>query len=129
MMPTPVEGIDVGSDDEVPFRPTPSDPDDLSELLAGAAGAGLVVTTDITGGFPPDVGEACVMAMHRIIQEALTNAARHAGSGAVDLVIHHRPDRVEVQIVNGPGTPPDPTSIPSTGVGIIGMTERAEGLG
>ena len=122
-------GVLRSTDDDVPLRPTPSDPDDLSDLLAGAANAGLTVTTDIDGGFPPDVGDACVVAMHRIIQEALTNVARHAGSVPVELSIHHGADRVRVQIVNRPGTSSPRDSVPSTGVGVIGMTERAETLG
>ncbi|MFW2381908.1 MAG: sensor histidine kinase [Acidimicrobiales bacterium] len=122
-------GVLRSTDEEVPLRPTPSDPDDLSDLLAGAANAGLTVTTELHGGFPPDVGDACIVAMHRIIQEALTNVARHAGQVAVDLVIHHGVESVRVQIVNDPGSSSAPGSIPSTGVGVIGMTERAEALG
>jgi MYXO-CTERM domain-containing protein len=122
-------GVLRSTDDDAPLRPTPSTPDDLSDLLAGAANAGLTVTTDIDGGFPSGVVDACVVAMHRIIQEALTNVARHAGSVAVELSIHHGADRVLVRIVNRPGTSAPRDSIPSTGVGVIGMTERAEALG
>ena len=122
-------GVLRSTDEHVPLRPTPSDPDDLSDLLSGAGDAGLTVTTDIDGGFPSDVGDACVVAMHRIIQEALTNVARHAGSVAVVLSIRHCVDCVSVRIVNRPGTSSPRGSIPSTGVGVIGMTERAEALG
>jgi signal transduction histidine kinase len=122
-------GVLRSSGDDVPLRPTPIDPNDLSELLAGAANAGLTVTTDIDDGFPSDVSDACVVAMHRIIQEAFTNVARHAGSVEVALSIHHGDDRVRVQVVNRPGTSSQRDSVPSTGVGVIGMTERAEALG
>lgn len=120
-------GVLRSTDDATPLRPTPTDPNDLSDILTGAGNAGLTVTTDLDGHFPSDVGDACVVAVHRIIQEALTNVARHAGAVDVKLTIHHGSDRVHVQIVNQPGTSPG-IAVPSTGVGIIGMTERAETL-
>jgi signal transduction histidine kinase len=122
-------GVLRSTDEEVPLRPTPSDPDDLSDLLAGSANAGVTVATQTHGSFPSDVSDASVVAMHRIVQEALTNVARHAGPVPVDLLIHHGVDGVRVQVINAPATSPPSGSIPSTGVGIIGMTERAEALG
>ena len=116
------------STDDAPLRPTPTDPNDLTDLLDGAATAGIIVTVDATGSFPPDVGDSCVVAMHRIIQEALTNVARHAGAAATTLSIDHAADHVEVHIANGAGTAPNAV-LESTGVGIIGMRERAESLG
>jgi signal transduction histidine kinase len=116
------------STDEAPLRPTPTDPNDLTDLLDGAAHAGITVTTETTGSFPPDVGDSCVVAMHRIIQEALTNVARHAGAAATTLNIDHAADHVEVRITNEGGTARN-GALESTGVGIIGMRERAESLG
>jgi signal transduction histidine kinase len=107
------------------LRPTPTDPNDLTDLLDGAANAGVIVTVDTTGSFPPDVGDSCVVATHRIIQEALTNVARHAGAAVTSLRIGHTADHVEVHITNGGGTAPN-IPLKSTGVGIVGMRERAE---
>jgi signal transduction histidine kinase len=121
-------GVLRSTDEDVPLRPTPSDPNDLSDVLAGAGDAGLTVTTDLDGKFPPDVGDACVVAVHRIIQEALTNVARHAGPVPVRLRINHGAGSVHVQVLNEPGTSAA-VAVPSSGVGIIGMTERAETLG
>ena len=116
------------STDDAPLRPTPTDPNDLTDLLDGAANAGIIVSVDTTGSFPPDVGDSCVVAMHRIIQEALTNVARHAGAAVTSLRIGHRADHVEVHITNEGGAAPN-IPLESTGVGIIGMRERAESLG
>lgn len=116
------------STDEAPLRPTPTDPNDLTDILDGAANAGITVTTKTTGSFPSDVGDSCVVAVHRIIQEALTNIARHAGAAATTLHIDHAADHVEVQITNEGGTARN-AALESTGVGIIGMRERAESLG
>jgi signal transduction histidine kinase len=117
------------STDEAPLRPAPGDPNDLSDVLAGAANAGLTVTTDLRGQFPSDVGETCVVAVHRIIQEGLTNVARHAGPVPVELSIHHTTHDVRLRILNPSGSSPSQGVIPSTGVGVIGMVERAEALG
>lgn len=116
------------STDDAPLRPTPTDPNDLTDLLDGAANAGIIVTVDTSGSFPPDVGDSCVVAMHRIIQEALTNVARHAGAAVTSLRIDHEVDYVQVHIANEGGTSPN-IPLDSTGVGIIGMRERAESLG
>lgn len=116
------------STDDAPLRPTPTDPNDLTDLLDGAANADIIVAVDTTGSFPPDVGDSCVLAMHRIIQEALTNVARHAGAAVPSLRIDHAADHVEVHITNEGGTAPN-AALESTGVGIIGMRERAESLG
>ncbi len=116
------------SSDELPLRPTPTDPNDLSEVLDGAANAGITVTIETTGTFPSSVGESCVVAVHRIIQEALTNVARHAGAAATTLHINHATDHVEIRITNVGGDAPR-AAPDSTGVGIIGMRERAVSLG
>lgn len=116
------------STDDAPLRPTPTDPNDLSDLVEAAANASLNVTVETTGAFPPDVGESCVVALHRITQEALTNVARHAGAATTTLRIDHAIEHVEISISNGSGSAPN-TALESTGVGITGMRERAESLG
>lgn len=116
------------STDDAPLRPTPTDPNDLTELVTGAANSGIVVSVSASGQFPPDVSDSSVVAVHRIVQEALTNVARHAGPVRTQLSIEHGEHLVLVAVVNDAGTRPD-TGVPSTGVGIIGMTERAEALG
>ncbi len=110
------------------LRPTPSDPDDLGELLTAAVNAGVPVTTETNGTFPADAGDAAVVAVHRIAQEALTNVARHAGSAATTIRLDHHDDHVAVEIENGRPSGGG-RAVASTGVGIVGMRERAESLG
>ncbi len=116
------------SDEEVPLRPTPADPNDLHDLIEGASNAGIAVTTDIEGTFPSDAGDSCVVAVHRIIQEALTNVARHAGAAPTHIGLRHGTHNVELTVVNKAGDT-STAVVASTGVGIIGMKERAETLG
>jgi signal transduction histidine kinase len=69
-------------------------------------------------------------AAFRIVQEALSNAARHSGSARVAVRVQRRDDRLSVQVEDG-GRGFDPKLVlaePSTG-GLIGMRERAVALG
>ena len=116
------------STDLEPIHPTPSDPEDLTDVTATAEAAGVSVTTTTTGSFPDDVGDAIVVTVHRILQEALVNVARHAGAVRADVRIDHDDDAVRLSVVNTPPTGDRP-SIPSTGIGIVGMRERAESVG
>jgi signal transduction histidine kinase len=71
------------------------------------------------------------LAAYRIIQEALTNARRHAPGAAVDVELHYTGDKVRLRIRdNGPGPPPEPaTPGPEHGHGLLGMRERAAAVG
>ncbi len=110
------------------LRPAPTDRDDLGDLLASATRAGIEVTHRIEGAFPADVGDAAVVAVHRIVQEALTNVARHAGPVAATVTVTHGDDGVAVEVVNDRPAEARPV-VASTGVGIVGMRERAQSLG
>jgi signal transduction histidine kinase len=124
-----VVGVLRSTDEAAELRPTPTDPDDLGELVEQAGKAGVAVTTDIRGAFPADVSDAAVVALHRIVQESLTNVARHAGSVRALVLVEHDHEAVTATIRNDAPTLPDRRSVPSTGVGVAGMTERAESLG
>jgi signal transduction histidine kinase len=71
----------------------------------------------------------------RIVQEALTNAYKHAGATEVQLHLRYLPDGIEVTICdNGRGLPPDQSELQEdrhiySGHGLHGMRERAEELG
>lgn len=116
------------STDGAPLVPTPADPNDFSAVVDGAARAGVAVTTTVAGAFPADVSDAAVVAVHRILQEALTNVARHAGGAATAVALTHGEDSVTLNVANQAGGPPI-GEVPSTGVGIVGMAERAESVG
>lgn len=116
------------STDELPLHPTPTDPQSLDDVFDEATTAGIVLTTSIDGAFPDDASESVVVAVYRITREALTNVARHAGSTEATVAILHGTDDVQVTITNRQGATPD-IVVPSTGMGIVGMTERADSLG
>jgi len=116
------------STDDVPLLPTPADPDGLATVITAAANAGIPITTEVDGSFPQHATESCVIALHRIIQEALTNVARHAAQAPAHVKVQHASDHVDLWVTNEPRRSPA-LAIESSGVGIIGMVERAESLG
>ena len=66
-----------GDDDVAPRSPAPG-LDSLPELIELTRAAGLTVEVEVTGTAPP-LPAAVQLAAYRIIQESLTNVARHAG--------------------------------------------------
>ncbi|NJP34632.1 sensor histidine kinase [Micromonospora thermarum] len=106
---------------EAPTAPAPG-LNRLDELVTTAGRSGLEIRTELADirPLPPEVD----LAAYRIVQEALTNVARHAGATAA--VVRVRPDHDEVVVeVEDDGTgAPGPA-----GNGIHGMGERARALG
>ncbi len=69
------------------------------------------------------------LAAYRIVQEALTNARRHAPGAAVDVELHYSADALHLRIRdNGPG-PAGGQAEPAAGLGLLGMRERASAAG
>lgn len=97
----------------------------LDTLIAHHRAAGLEVTLD-GSGTPRRLGAAADQAAYRILQEALTNAARHGGGSArIDLAFGDA--AVEVTVSNP--VPEDGEPRPGGGHGLLGMRERATLLG
>jgi signal transduction histidine kinase len=100
--------------------------DRLPELLARMRSAGLPVAQTVTGdvrGLPQAVDQAAF----RIVQEALTNVARHASPAAASVYLGYGRDALTVQVDNDGAAGPRPTAVP--GLGLIGMRERVTSLG
>lgn len=73
-----------------------------------------------------DLGEQINISLYRIVQEGLTNIARHAGAGRVLLALERDADAVRLHIEDdGSGMDVDR---PVRGLGLLGMRERAEAL-
>ena len=114
-------------DDVAPRSPVPG-LDRLPELIELTRAAGLSVDMEVTGKAPP-VPAAAQLAAYRIIQESLTNVARHAGRARVTVRVTYDNADVHVEIDDeGPAPFPGASAI-GTGSGITGMRERAAALG
>lgn len=114
-------------DDAAPRSPAPG-LGRLPELIELTRAAGLSVEVEVTGKAPP-LPAAVHLAAYRIIQESLTNVARHAGRAQVIVRVTYEDADVRVEI-DDDGTPPgDGSAATGTGSGIAGMRERAAALG
>jgi signal transduction histidine kinase len=107
----------------------------LNELLdeaRDASGSGIRL---IVRGHMAALDPGVELAAYRIVQEALTNARRHAEGAAVDVELHYTADALRLRVRdNGPGPPPTSPSPstatpPSGGHGLLGMRERAAAVG
>jgi len=109
----------------------------LDELIDRTTAAGLTVEVDVRG-VQRELPVHVDLAAYRIVQEALTNVARHSTANAATVTITFGPDDLVVQI-DDEGRPATGTSSssalsvssasPVPGNGITGMIERATALG
>ncbi|WP_433247145.1 sensor histidine kinase [Streptosporangium sp. CA-135522] len=100
---------------------------ELNDLLDEARDASGTGTRLILRGAPVTLDPGVELAAHRIIQEALTNARRHAPGAAVDVELHYTGDTLRLLVRdNGPGPS---AAAPAGGHGLSGMRERAAAVG
>ena len=99
----------------------------LDELVSQAATAGLEVRTETDGEVRP-LHFGVDVAAFRIVQEALTNVARHAGSATATVRVSYGERDLTVE-VDDDGRGPTVHSETSGRRGIVGMRERAAALG
>ena len=107
----------------VPLEPAPGLAD-IARLASAAMSAGVRVDVRWAGQrrpLPADVDQSAF----RIVQEAVTNVVRHAGTGHCQVIIDQHDDGVAIEVADdGRGGAGD-----GTGYGIAGMRERAGLLG
>jgi signal transduction histidine kinase len=100
---------------------------DIGVLADRARATGMDVALSVHGPRSPPRGETERTAL-RIVQEALTNAARHAPGSRVTVQIDHRGPELKLLVINtAPATPP--WQIAGAGHGVEGMRERARSCG
>jgi signal transduction histidine kinase len=117
-------GILRAADDQAPLAPQPT-LDQIAVLVEQARSAGTEVDVTVTGearSLPPGVG----LSAYRIVQEALTNALKHAPGARLRLLVRYEEASVVVEVLDdGPGD----RGASSPGHGLIGMRERVELFG
>ncbi|WP_369196659.1 sensor histidine kinase [Streptomyces djakartensis] len=124
--PGPGDAPAAPGEEAVPHAPQPT-LDRLDALVENTRAAGREVTTEISGERRP-LPQGVELSAYRIVQEALSNALRHAPGAAVTVRLGYRPDGLRVEVVNGrPTAPPPPSS--GSGHGLLGMRERVAMLG
>jgi signal transduction histidine kinase len=97
---------------------------DLIDETRDAAGSStrLIVRGPVTALDP-----GVELAAFRIVQEALTNARRHAPGAAVDVEVEYAPDVLRVRVRDSGGGGSAPSATP--GHGLLGMRERVAMVG
>ncbi|MEU9407124.1 histidine kinase [Streptomyces sp. NPDC048281] len=104
---------------------------ELEVLVGQSAAAGMVVDLSVEGDVR-SYAAAIEQTAFRVVQEALTNAHKHAAGAKTHVRLAHRVAEIAMQVENEP--PPEPASaasagLPSGGNGLVGMRERVLGLG
>lgn len=96
--------------------------EDVEALVGRIRAGGTPVDLRVTGELP----EGSTEIVYRVIQESLTNAARHAFGATVSVTVHSDASHVRVRIEDhGPGAHENT----SHGYGLIGLTERVALVG
>jgi signal transduction histidine kinase len=107
--------------DGVELAPQPG-LDGLDTLIDDVGRAGLPVRLHVDGDSFP-LPRAIDLSAYRIVQEALTNALKHARASNVDVTVRYRPDELELEVVDdGAG----PATSDGLGHGLVGMRERVK---
>jgi signal transduction histidine kinase len=113
--------------EDAPRSPPPG-LDRLPEIVGLIEAAGLSVATEVSGTRRP-LPAAVDLAAFRIVQESLTNVARHAGPAAVIVHLTYAPGRLLVEVTDDGGAADHGPPGAGGGTGIAGMRERAAALG
>lgn len=100
----------------------------VPQLIADMRHAGLTIDAEIDGGLD-DVPPGRALAAYRIVQEALTNALKHAPGSRVRLSIRRTTDQLEVEVLQEAAPSTQTLDQPSRGLtppgrGLTGMHER-----
>ena len=111
-------------DDELELAPQPSI-EHVGRLVDQVREAGLPVTLEV-GGDPVPLPPGIDLSAYRIVQEALTNALKHAGPARARVTVSYGDDELDLEIVDdGAGT----ANGDGAGHGLIGMRERVTMFG
>ena len=104
--------------------------DRIDELVEGSRRAGMQVQVDRIG-MPEQLSDSAGLTMYRILQESLSNAARHAPGAPVRVILGGDAGLATMAVVNDPpvGTTASTVADHAGGHGITGMRDRASSVG
>ena len=94
--------------------------DDIEDLVAQARRAGQDVDLRIEGA-PRDLPSGVGLSAYRVVQEALTNARKHAAGATAVVVVSHTREAVRLVVRDNGGGHAGPAG---SGHGLVGMRER-----
>ncbi len=98
-------------------------------LVGRARASGITVSCNFVGECD-DLAEDSADAAYRLVQEAITNAMKHAPGAPIEITIEGNVGTVSVDVVNGPARSPSSVLVGAGGGhGLAGMRERAARCG
>lgn len=96
----------------------------ISDLVQRVRAAGQPVEL-VQTGTPRPVPGAPELAVHRVVQESLTNALKHAPGSPTVVTVDHGGDAIDVEVVTRSSTTV-PATAPGSGRGLAGLAERVQ---
>ncbi|MFC7260267.1 sensor histidine kinase [Streptomyces lutosisoli] len=112
---------------DAPLEPAPG-LGRLSDLTSAFAAAGLTVTVTVEGEEQP-LSPGVDLTAYRIVQEALTNVAKHAAAKTARVRLAYTHDHVTITVSDDGDAAAPAAPSPSGGFGLMGMRERAQSVG
>jgi signal transduction histidine kinase len=94
----------------------------VAALAGRIRDAGVPVELTVSGT-PTPLPAGVDLAAYRVVQEALTNAVKHAVGASVYVIVDYAPETVRVEVADNGGRPGAPAG-PGNGRGLIGLRER-----
>lgn len=111
------------SDESEVERTAPARLRDIAQLLESARAAGLHVEAD--ADVEADLPVAVDLSAYRIVQEALTNAVKHAPGARASVTVGRRDGTLVVEVTNERTR----STVDGEGRGLLNMRERAQAVG
>ncbi|QVQ50398.1 sensor histidine kinase [Spiractinospora alimapuensis] len=100
---------------------------DLDGLVAGWRSAGMRV--ELSRRDTKEFSSSLQRTAYRVVQEGLTNCAKHAPSAAVDVALEDGADSLVVSVTNGTSPGSEDLPAPASGYGLGGLGERVNVVG
>ena len=89
--------------------------------------SGVPVSVETQGDLE-HLSESIRTCIYRVVQESLTNCARHAQASKVQITVHGNDDKISLTVQDD-GKGFNPNTVSGSGLGLIGMGERVKKLG
>ena len=96
---------------------------ELESLVGRVRASGLPVELVVTGSPDTPMPDGVVLAGYRVVQEALTNAVKHAAGSSATVRVDYGSARLSIEVTDTGGTRP-PTADAGSGRGLVGLRER-----
>jgi signal transduction histidine kinase len=117
------------SEDEAAERAPQPGLANLDRLLEQSRAAGVDVRLAVEGE-PRELSQSLDLSAFRIVQEALTNVRKHAGTARASVTVGYRPQALELSVVDSGDDAAAGDTMPAPGGhGLVGMRERAAMFG